>query len=187
MRLHILDSNHQLVTKILFAIIRVVSRQPVLDIIKLARYRPDFYGRPMSRVTHEAMRGPSSWSEADRETMAALVAMTNQSEFCAKAHTAVAKLAYQSADSFPQSLSDSEIADLPQPLKATLLMLQKQAPDVDDMRAVLAAGASREQLEDALAVSFSFNIISRLANCFDFAVPGQDDLVAGEKYLLARG
>jgi hypothetical protein len=56
----------------LFALIRAVSRQPVLDVIKLVKYRADFYGGPMQRVTHEAMRGPSVWSVGDRELMAAL-------------------------------------------------------------------------------------------------------------------
>jgi len=77
MRLAILDSGHRLTTKVLFALIRAASRQPVLDVIKLVKYRADFYGSPMQGVTHEAMRGPSSWSVGDRELMAALIARTN--------------------------------------------------------------------------------------------------------------
>ena len=59
MRLAILDKGHCIGTKVLFGIIRMASRQPVLDVIKLVKYRPDFYGAPMQKVTHEAMRGPS--------------------------------------------------------------------------------------------------------------------------------
>jgi hypothetical protein len=81
MRLAILDSGHAFGTKLLFALIRGVSRQPVLDVIKLVKYRADFYGRPMSRVTHEAMRGPSAWSVGDRELMAAFVSKMNECEF----------------------------------------------------------------------------------------------------------
>jgi len=81
MRLAILDSGHGLGTKALFALISAVSRQPVLDVIKLVKYRPDFYGRPMQRVTHEAMRGSSAWSVGDRELMAALVSKMNACEF----------------------------------------------------------------------------------------------------------
>ncbi len=73
-------------------------------------------------------------------------------------------------------LSDFETAAIEEPLRATLLMLSKltrvQVVDADDMRAVLAAGASRRQIEDALAVCFSFNVIGRLANAFGFFVPG---------------
>jgi hypothetical protein len=60
----------------------------------------------------------------------------------------------------------------PQSLLATLRMLRKltreQTVDANDMRAVLAAGVSCEQIEDALAVCFSFNIIGRLADAFGF-------------------
>ena len=81
MRLAILDSGHGFWSKVLFAVIRVVSRQPVPDVIKLVKYRADFYGRPMQGVTHEAMRGPSAWSVGDRELMAAFVSKINECEF----------------------------------------------------------------------------------------------------------
>jgi AhpD family alkylhydroperoxidase len=192
MRLAILDSGHGFGTKFLFALIRTVSRQPVLDVVKLVRYRPDFYGRPMQGVTHDAMRGPSAWSVGDRELMAAFVAKTNHCEFCTKAHLAVAREAYhRDGKTVFGLLSDLETAAIEEPLRATLLMLGKlmreHAVDGDDMRAVLAAGASRRQIEDALAVCFSFNVIGRLADAFGFFVPGPKAFEAGAKYLLARG
>ncbi|MFZ1012623.1 MAG: hypothetical protein WCC26_00680 [Terracidiphilus sp.] len=191
MRLRILDSGHGFGTKALFALIRVASRQPVLDVIKLVKYRADFYGRPMSGVTHEAMRGPSTWSVGDRELMAAFVSKTNDSEFCTKAHSAVAQGAYRDGKKVSAVLSDFDTASIEEPLRATLLMLRKlmreHVVDADDMRAVLAAGASRQQIEDALAVCFSFNVIGRLADAFGFFVPGPKAFEAGAKYLLARG
>ena len=192
MRLAILDSGHGFGTKALFALIRTVSRQPVLDVVKLVKYRPDFYGAPMSRVTQEAMRGPSTWSVGDRELMAAFVARTNHCEFCTKAHLAVAQGAYRrDGKSVSPVLPDFETAAIEEPLRATLLMLGKltrgHVVDADDMRAVLAAGASHQQIEDALAVCFSFNVIGRLADAFGFFVPGPEAFEAGAKYLLARG
>jgi AhpD family alkylhydroperoxidase len=191
MRLSILDSGHDFGTKALFALIRTVSRQPVLDIIKLVKYRADFYGKPMSAVTQEAMRGPSAWSVGDRELMAAFVAKTNQCEFCTKVHAAVAQGAYHEATNVSAVLSDLDTAAIEEPLRATLLMLGKLTREhvlnADDMRAVLAAGASRQQIEDALAVCFSFNVIARLADAFGFFVPGPQAFEAGAKYLLARG
>jgi AhpD family alkylhydroperoxidase len=191
MRLRILDSGHSLGTQALFALIRTVSRQPVLDVVKLVRYRVDFYGGPMQGVTHEAMRGPSTWSVGDRELMAAFVAKTNQCEFCTKAHAAVAQRAYHAEKKVSALLSDLDITAIEEPLRATLLMLGKltreHVVNTDDMRAVLAAGASRQQIEDALAVSFSFNVIGRLADAFGFFVPGPEAFEAGAKYLLARG
>jgi AhpD family alkylhydroperoxidase len=191
MRLGILDRGQTIGTKALFAIIRVVSRQPVLDVIKLVKYRPDFYGDPMSTVTQEAMRGHSAWSVGDRELMAAYVAKTNLCEFCTKAHAAVAQGAYRDGKKVSAVLLDLDSSTIEEPLQATLLMLGKltraHALDANDMRAVLAAGASRQQIEDALAVCFSFNVIGRLADAFGFSVPGPEAFEAGAKYLLSRG
>jgi AhpD family alkylhydroperoxidase len=190
-RLAILDSGHSFGTKALFALIRAVSRLPVLDVIKLARYRADFYGKPMQAVTHEAMRGASKWSVGDRELMAAFVAKTNQSEWCTKAHSAVAERAFGNGAKVAAVLSDLETAPIEEPLRATLRMLRKLTPEhtvgAIEMRAVLAAGVSQEQIEDALAVCFSFNTIGRLADAFGFFVPGPEAFEAGAKYLLARG
>ena len=191
MRLRILDSGHGFGTKALFALIRTVSRQPVLDVIKLVKYRADFYGDPMSALTQEAMRGPSAWSVGDRELMAAYVAKTNHCEFCTKTHAAVAQRAYGDVKDVCMILSDLGAAAVEEPLRATLLMLGKltreHTVDADDMRAVLAAGASRSQIEDAIAVCFSFNVIGRLADAFGFFVPGPEAFEAGAKYLLSRG
>jgi AhpD family alkylhydroperoxidase len=189
MRLSILDSGHSFGTKALFALIRTVSRQPVLDVVRLVKYRPDFYGGPMQTVTQQAMRGPSPWSVGDRELMAAFVAKANQCEFCTRTHTAVAQQAYGEGKTVAALLADPET--VAEPLRATLRMLGKltreHAVDAEDMRAVLAAGASRRQIEDALAVCFSFNVITRLADAFGFFVPGPEAFDAGAKYLVARG
>lgn len=191
MRLRILDTGHGFGTKMLFVLIRTVSRQSVLDVVKLVKYRADFYGNPMSAVTQEAMRGPSAWSVADRELMAAFVSKTNQSEFCTKAHTAVAQGAYGDSKRVSEMLSESGTAAIEEPLRATLLILRKLTREhtlsIDDIRLVLEAGASREQIEDALGVCFSFNVIGRLADAFGFRVPSPEAFETGAKYLLSRG
>src|SRR4051812_22118495 len=115
MRLAILDSGHGLGTRVLFAFIRAVSRQPILDVIKLVRYRPEFYGGPMSAVTHEAMRGPSEWSVADREVMAAFVARSIQCEWCTRAHSAVAERADGSDARIAAVLADLDTAPIAEP------------------------------------------------------------------------
>jgi len=191
MRLAILDSGHAFGTKALFAIIRTVSRQPTPEVLKLVMYRPDFFGKRMKEVTHEAMRGPSSWSVGDRELMAAFISKVNACEYCIKAHTAVSARAYQDEAKVIAVLDDLETAIVEEPLRATLRMLRKltreQAVTVDDIRSVLAAGVSRAQIEDALAVCFVFNTMNRLAEAFEFLVPGHQAFEAGAKFLLARG
>jgi hypothetical protein len=59
--------------------------------------------------------------------------------------------------------------------------------DADDMRTLLAAGVSREQIEDALAVGFVFNTVGRLSRTFDWVVQGPRAFETGAKFLLARG
>jgi hypothetical protein len=81
MRLAILDHGHSFKTKALFAVMRVVSRAPVPDVIKTLTYRPDFFGTPVNEIFQEAMRGPSEWSVGDRELMASFVSKTNECEF----------------------------------------------------------------------------------------------------------
>jgi AhpD family alkylhydroperoxidase len=191
MRLAILDHGHSFRMKVLFAFIRRVTRLPVPDAIKVNRYRPDFYGRSMRVVTQEAMRGPSAWSVGDRELMGAFVSQTNNCEVCTKTHAGVAALAYRDDAKVSAALADLETAVIEAPLRATLRMLRKltrgHAVDADDMHAVLAAGVSSEQIEDALAVCFTFNTVDRLSRTFGWFVPGPKAFEAGAKFLLARG
>jgi uncharacterized peroxidase-related enzyme len=191
MRLAILDSGHGWATKLLFSVIRAVSRHPVLDVIKLVKYRADFYGNPMKGITHEAMRGPSSWSVGDRELMAALVAQTNGCAWCTTAHSAVAERAFRDRAKVFAVLSDLERAPIADSLRSTLRMLRKltreHRVDATDVRMLLAIGVSCQQVADALAVCFAFNTIARLADAFGFAQPGPGAMEAGAKYLLARG
>ncbi|MDB4959425.1 MAG: hypothetical protein JWO36_6994 [Myxococcales bacterium] len=81
MRLDLLDHGHTLPAKALFVLIRLVSRHPAPDVIKTLKYRPEFFGDPMSSLFQEIMRGPSEWSIGDRELMAAFVSKTNECEF----------------------------------------------------------------------------------------------------------
>lgn len=137
------------------------------------------------------MRGPSPWSVADRELMAAFVSKVNGTEFCIAAHTATAALAYNDARKVSLTLADVESAPVTEPLRATLRMLGKLTRenklDAGDVGAVLAAGASEQQIKDALGVAFAFNVTDRLADVSNFAVDDPAAINAGAKYLLARG
>ena len=191
MRLEILNSGYRPGTKLLFALIQLLSRQPVPDAAKLVFYRPDFYGSRAKEFTHEAMRGPSAWSVADRELMAAYVSTVNESAFCVAAHSATARRAYQDGPKVAAVLADLESAPVEDGLRATLRMLGKLTRegkvDADDMRQVLSAGVSRQQVADALAVCVAFNTTGRLADAFGFAVLTPEGFEAGARYLLKRG
>ena len=188
MRLDILNHGYGPGTKLLFAVIRLFSRHPVPDAAKLVFYRPDFYGNRAKEFTHEAMRGPSAWSVGDRELMAAYVSKVNASAFCIGAHTATATQAYQDGPRVAAVLDDLESAPVEEPLRATLRMLGQLTREGNvDMREVLAAGASPEQIKDALAVCAAFNTTDRLADAFGFELLSTEGFEAGAKYLLKRG
>jgi AhpD family alkylhydroperoxidase len=191
MRLDVLNRGYRPRTRLLFAVIKLFSGHPVPDAARLVFYRPDFYGTPAKEFTHAAMRGPSEWSVADRELMAAYVSKVNESAFCIGAHTATARQAYRDGPTVAAVLADLESAPVAEPLRATLRMLGRLIVEgklsAGDMRAVLAAGVTRRQVEDALAVCAAFNTTGRLADAFGFAMPGPEGFEAGAKYLLKRG
>lgn len=175
----------------LFALIRMFSGYPVPDAARLTFRRPRFYGSRSKAFTHEVMRGPSAWPVADRELMAAYVAAVNESPFCIGAHTATAGRAYSDPAKVQAVLADLASAPVSDGLRATLRMLgtliRHGSADAGDMREVLSAGVSREQVRDALAVCAAFNTTSRLADAFGFEVLSPQAYDAGAKYLLRRG
>jgi uncharacterized peroxidase-related enzyme len=191
MRLDILNRGYRPRTRLLFALIRVLTGRPLPDAAKLVFYRPDFYGARAKEFTHEAMRGPSAWSVGDRELMAAYVSKLNECAFCVGAHTATAGQAYRDGEKVHAVLADLESAPVQEPLRATLRMLGKLTRQAQvsagDVREVLAAGASPQQVEDALAVCAAFNTTNRLADAFGFEVLTPNGFQAGAKYLLKRG
>jgi uncharacterized peroxidase-related enzyme len=191
MRLDILNRGYGPGPRLLFAVIRLFSGQPVPDAAKLMFYRPGFYGNRAKEFTHEAMRGPSAWPVADRELMAAYVSKVNGSAFCVGAHSATAGRAYRDAAKVQAVLADLESAPIGEPLRATLRMLGRLTREgtvsAGDMADVLSAGVSRQQIADALAVCAAFNTTGRLADAFGFEVLSPEGFAAGAKYLLKRG
>jgi AhpD family alkylhydroperoxidase len=191
MRPRVLDHGYGVGPKLLFRVIRLMSGHPAPDAAKLTFYRPDFYGSLAKAFTQEAMRGDSPWSVGDRELMAAYVSKVNDSPFCIGAHTATATRAYQDERRVAATLADLDSAPIEEGLRAALRMLGKLTRegtlDAQDIRAVLSAGVTPRQIEDALAVGFAFNVTDRLANAFAFDLLGRDGFDAGAKYLLKRG
>ena len=191
MRLDVLNSGYGPGTKLLFRLIRTISGRDLPDAARLVFYRPGFYGGQAKKFTHEAMRGPSDWPVADRELMAAYVSKVNGSAFCVGAHTATARQAYQDGAKVDAVLAGLDSAPIEEGLRATLRMLGKLTRegqvDAGDIRAMLAAGVSPEQVQDALAVCAAFNTTGRLGDAFGFQVLSDEDFEAGAKYLLKRG
>jgi alkylhydroperoxidase family enzyme len=89
-------------------------------------------------------------------------------------------------------LTDLESAPIAPGLRATLAFLRKvtrehEAVTPEDVRALMSAGVTRAQVEDALNVGFAFNVITRLADTFEFEVGPPSSFDAGARMLLGRG
>ena len=90
------------------------------------------------------------------------------------------------------TLADLDTAPIDDKLRATLRFLRDvtrtpEAITVADVRTVLAAGVTKSQIDDALAVCFAFNVIDRLADTFQFHIPEAAAFEASAKMLLTRG
>jgi hypothetical protein len=75
------DTKHPLSKRLIHLIIRRKSGVEVPDVVKTLHHRPRFFGNAFSKWADAVMRGPSDWSQGDREVMAALVSSWNQCLF----------------------------------------------------------------------------------------------------------
>lgn len=81
MRLEAVARGRGLGAKAKFALIRLMTGAPTLDVVKTLSFRPRLFGKPFNDLTEEVMRGPSEWSVGERELFAAFVSERNRCEF----------------------------------------------------------------------------------------------------------
>jgi uncharacterized peroxidase-related enzyme len=179
MRLREVERGDRLVWRLLIWFISLVSGMRLPDAAWIVLYHKQFFGDPMSRWTHMAMRGESDWTVGERELLAAMTARWNACEFCVGAHGAIAArvLGRPVVDA---ALNDVQLAGLPARLRATLRFLEilTRTPDTltaQDARTVLGQGITPQALEDAIAVAALFNVIGRCADALDYQLPGDRD------------
>jgi alkylhydroperoxidase family enzyme len=68
--------------------------------------------------------------------------------------------------------------------KVTLSPAEVSPPDVQPL---LAAGISEQAIEDALIICAGFNIISRIADALDVAIPSPEGFTRTGEALLEHG
>ncbi len=81
MRLPRVQHGHAFLQKLMLGIVRLMMRAPASGVIRTLLYRPRFFGKKMSRLTHDVMRGDSEWTVGERELFAAFVSRLNQCLF----------------------------------------------------------------------------------------------------------
>lgn len=191
MRLPEVERGDTFGARALIGLISLVTGMRLPDAARVAFYHKDYVGGALGRWTQRTMRGPSEWSVAERELMAASVARWNACPFCVGAHRAIA------VKGMPQATVDAALADyrnagLSPGLAATLGFLETMTRTPEtltpaDASRVLAAGVSRAALTDAIAVASIFAVITRYANALDFAIPTDPEFDKAADMLLKRG
>lgn len=81
MRLRSVRRGRGLTSRLKMAMIRVLGRRRVPDVVRTLLFRPEFFGAAMCEWTQAVMRGPSSWSVGERELFAAFTSRRNDCPF----------------------------------------------------------------------------------------------------------
>ena len=125
--------------------------------------------RPLLDYHEIVMRGPSPFTVAQRELIAAYVSGVNDCAYCHGVHTATAEACGVPAGLVPAAVDDLDAADVAAELRPVLRYVGKltRTPgeltkaDADE---VLAAGWDERALHHAVLVCALFNFMNRLVN-----------------------
>ena len=175
----------------MFALLHLVTRRAVPDIVKVRFYRPQFFGRPFFKLGQAMLRGPSAWTVGERELFGAFVSAKNRCQFCATTHEAVAS-AVLDPPITASVIKNWRTADVTDQVRATLGLLEKLTltpKDVGppDIRAVLDTGVSPEGIRDAIEICALFNTINRVADGLGFELPTAAGRALNTRVLLKVG
>jgi uncharacterized peroxidase-related enzyme len=172
----------------------------VPDVVLACQHRPAFFGKPFLAWIEASVRGPSQWTQGDRELMAALVSDRNRCAFCIGTHSATASslvgeemvrtvLRLDLAEPEDHEAEDVAISTA---LRATLAFIEKltlspSQVDASDVGRAVAAGASPEALRDAVEVCAAFNVMNRVADALAFEPQDEKSLALSARLLTTLG
>jgi uncharacterized peroxidase-related enzyme len=134
-------------------------------IVGLLAFKPET-AATVAAFTQQLLRGPSSLTPGEREIIAAVVSRRNDCRFCAMSHTAAAEEVTGDRDMVDAAIRDPASAPVGEKMRALLAVaakVQRSGLDVtaDDIDAARTAGASDEDLHDAVLVAAAFCMFNR--------------------------
>ncbi|GIU84570.1 MAG: carboxymuconolactone decarboxylase [Acidimicrobiales bacterium] len=147
-------------------------------ILSLLTYRPDT-GRILTALANALLVEDSELSRAEREAIAARVSTLNRCEFCARSHSAVARVREEAeplqvpVDQMvalgPRAVEDAR-------LSALLRLAEKVADDAttvtaEDVDAARRAGASDRQIHDTVLIAAAFCMYNRYVDGLGTSLP----------------
>ncbi len=123
--------------------------------------------KPLIEFHEVLMRGPSPFSEAERELIAAYVSSLNRCAYCRGVHTATTQRLGTPEGAVAALIEEIDTAAVPARMKPVLSYAQRltRAPDSvtqGDAEAVLAEGWNETALYHTVAVTALFNYMNRL-------------------------
>jgi uncharacterized peroxidase-related enzyme len=132
--------------------------------------------RPLGELTEAAMRGPSPFTQGERELIAAYVSGLNACVYCHATHVGVAEACGVDPELFKAVLADLDAAPVAAKMKPILryarkLTLTPARVTEDDAAAVYDAGWSDDALYSTVLVTALFNFYNRLVDGVGLALP----------------
>ena len=148
--------------------------------------------RHLNGLAETLLRGPSSLTSAERETIAASVSSGNECYFCTQSHAAAARahLGDQS-HLVDQVLADRCNAPVGEKLRALLEIAQKVRQDArtvrpEDVERARAAGADDKAIHDTVLIAAAFCMYNRYVDGLATWAPRDPEFYARMGERLAR-
>ena len=147
--------------------------------------------RPLLDYHQALLRGPSPFSVAERELLAAYVSGLNACDYCHGVHTATAHAFGVDEQLMAGLLDDVDGAPVDAGMKPVLRYVRKltQTPSrmtAADAEAVFAAGWDERALHDAVSVCALFNLMNRLVEGLGIQA-GEDYFRVAAERLTSQG
>jgi uncharacterized peroxidase-related enzyme len=132
---------------------------------------------PMSALAEALLRGPSSLTPGERETIAAYVSRGNECRYCCETHAAAARVHLgEQKGLVDQVLSDAASAPVSPKMKALLAIADKVRRDgrlvhTADVESARAEGADDQAIHDTVLIAAAFCMFNRYVDGLGTSVP----------------
>ena len=147
--------------------------------------------RPLIEFHEVLLRGPSPFTEGERELIAAYVSRLNRCRYCEGVHTATAQQLGVPREAVASAIEAGEAASVAEKMKPILRYAQRLTQNPSgvskaDADAVRAAGWNETALYHTVAVTALFNFMNRLVEGLGLELDPLYATAAAER-LAARG
>ena len=131
---------------------------------------------PIRALTQTLLRGPSTFTEGERELIAVVVSRGNQCRFCTQAHIAAADALYGETGTAFAVSENSQTAPVSEKMKALLAiaaLVQQGGKKVtaDSIARARAEGATDLEIHDTVLIAALFSLYNRYVDGLSTVTP----------------